>query len=51
MMEDKGQNGGHMNRANQPPYRHPIPGTVYRMRAWRLVKHPGVRAFFYTGWM
>ena len=51
MIDEVRPNAGHMNRENRPPFKHGMPGTVYRMRAWRLVRKPGTRAFFNVGWM
>ena len=38
-----------MNRDNRPPFKYGVPGVVYRMRGWRMVRKEGRKLFMYTG--
>jgi hypothetical protein len=38
-----------MNRENQPEFAHTTPGTVYRMRGWRMIRKECRKLMLYAG--
>lgn len=38
-----------MDRSKRPPFKHEIPGVVYRMRGWDMVRKGGKKLQMYVG--